>query len=120
MNLVEQKLERLSQLCKEHKVKNMYLFGSVLNENFSVSSDIDFLVNFNKIPLKNYFDNYISLKNGLENLYIRSVDLVEDKTVRNPVLRRSIDRNKKLIYGRVSDSPPYARPPVIPRLTRDS
>jgi len=100
MNFIEQKLELLSQLCKEHRVKNMYLFGSMLNGNFSESSDIDFLVNFNKIPLKNYFDNYVSLKNGLENLYIRYVDLVEDRTVKNPVLRRSIDRNKKLIYGR--------------------
>jgi predicted nucleotidyltransferase len=50
--------------------------------------------------LENYFDNYIGLKNGLEKIFNRSVDLVEEKTVKNPVLRRSIDRNKKLIYGR--------------------
>ena len=77
----------------------MYLFGSVLTENFTLTSDIDFLVNFGQVELEDYFDNYIGLKIGLEQIFNRSVDLVEEKTVKNLVLRRSIDRNKKLIYG---------------------
>ena len=79
----------------------MYLFGSVLTENFTLTSDIDFFVNFGQVELEDYFDNYyIGLKTGLEQIFNCSVDLVEEKTVKNPVLRCSIDRNKKLIYGR--------------------
>jgi len=100
MNIVEQNINQVSKLLKQHNVDNMYLFGSVLTDNFSPTSDIDFLVNFGQVKPEDYFDNYIDLKNNLEQIFNRSVDLVEEKTVRNPVLRRSIDRNKKLIYGR--------------------
>jgi len=99
MNIVERNIATVSDLCKQHKVKNMYLFGSVLTNQFSSKSDIDLLVNFGDVNLYHYFDNYMDLKDGLEQLFNRPVDLVEEKTVKNPVLRRSIERNKKLIYG---------------------
>jgi len=100
MNIVEQNINTISQLFEKHNVDNVYLFGSALTDDFSPDSDIDFLINFNNIKLENYFDNYINLKTNLEQFFNRSVDLVEEKTVKNPILRRSIDRNKKLIYGR--------------------
>jgi predicted nucleotidyltransferase len=99
MNIVEQNIKTVSKLCKRHKVRNMYLFGSVLTDKFSPESDIDFLVNFGRVSLPCYFDNYMEFKDGLEALFKRPVDLVEEKTVKNPVLRRSIERSKKLIYG---------------------
>ena len=99
MNIVEKNLSGVSELCKLHNVKKMYLFGSALTENFSSDSDVDFLVNFESIDLFRYFDNYMELKEKLESLLKRPVDLLEDQTVQNPVLRRSIDRNKKFIYG---------------------
>ena len=99
MKIVEQNIKKISQFCKNHHVEKMYVFGSVLTKDFSPVSDIDFLVNFGKVKPENYFDNYIDLKTNLEQLFHHSVDLVEEKTVKNPVLRRSIDRNKKKIYG---------------------
>jgi predicted nucleotidyltransferase len=99
MNIVEQNITTITELCKKHNVLNMYLFGSVLTEKSSPDSDIDFMVNFGQVNLLQYFDNYMALKDGLERLLQRPVDLLEEKTIRNPILRRSIDRNKKLIYG---------------------
>ena len=99
MNIVERNIATVSDLCKQHKVKNMYLFGSILTNKFSPESDIDLLVNFGDVNLYHYFDNYMELKDGLEQLFNRPVDLLEEQTVKNPVLRRSIERNKKLIYG---------------------
>jgi len=99
MNIVERNIATVSDLCKQHKVKNMYLFGSILTNKFSPESDIDLLVNFGDVNLYHYFDNYMELKDGLEQLFNRPVDLLEEQTVKNPVLRRSIEQNKKLIYG---------------------
>jgi predicted nucleotidyltransferase len=99
MNIVEQNIETVSELCRQYNVQNMYLFGSVLTEKFSPDSDIDLLVNFGQISLPNYFDNYMDFKDELEQLFKRPVDLVEEKTLKNPILRRSIERSKKLIYG---------------------
>jgi len=99
MNIVEQNILSVFELCKLHNVKNMYLFGSILTEKFSSDSDVDFLVNFGQVDQYQYFNNYMELKEKLEQLLSRPVDLLEEQAVRNPVLRRSIDHNKKLIYG---------------------
>jgi predicted nucleotidyltransferase len=99
MNIVEHKIKEIYQLCKLFGVDSLYLFGSALTNRFSDKSDIDFLVNFGRVDLYNYFDNYMGLKENLGQLFGRSVDLVEEKTIKNPVLRNSINRNKKLIYG---------------------
>ena len=99
---LEQNMDTVSLLFGQHNVENAYLFGSALAGDFSSASDIDFLVTFGEVVPEYYFDNYIDLKMKLEKILNRSVDLVEEKTVKNPILRRSIDRNKQLIYGRTS------------------
>jgi len=100
--IIKAKLPELIELCQRYKIKSLYLFGSANTEQFSNESDIDLLVTFGNIDLFNYFDNYMNLKEELEKMFCRKVDLIEEKTVKNPVLRRSIDRNKTLIYGRAS------------------
>lgn len=90
---------QIRALCEEHNVENLYLFGSILKENFNENSDIDFLVKFLPIELFNYFDNYLSLKENLTQLVGREVDLVEEQTLKNPILIQSINRDKQLIYG---------------------
>jgi len=77
----------------------MSVFGSVLTNRFSDESDIDLLVNFKKEEISDYFDNFFELKYALEALFGRSVDLVEEHTIKNPYLKASIDNSKALIYG---------------------
>ncbi|WP_277110764.1 nucleotidyltransferase family protein [Chryseobacterium taklimakanense] len=89
----------LKVLCQQHSVDQLYLFGSVLNKNFTDESDIDFLVKFPPIDLFHYFENYLSLKENLERLTGRNVDLVEVQTLKNTFLIDSINKNKELIYG---------------------
>lgn len=92
-------IEKIKDLCSRHNVASMYLFGSALNENFNKNSDIDFLVSFDNIELSQYFTNYSSLKNNLQTLLKRKVDLVEEQTLKNPILISSINKTKQLIYG---------------------
>jgi uncharacterized protein len=99
MKLIPDKIEKVKKLCATHNVETMYLFGSALTSNFKDSSDIDFLVKFKPIDLSGYFDNYIHFKNELAALLGRDVDLVEEQTLKNPILIKSINRNKELIYG---------------------
>lgn len=99
MEVIECHKEKLKALCDKYHVEKMYLFGSALNSNFNSKSDIDFLVKFKVIELKNYFENYINFKENLKNLLGRDIDLVEEQTLKNPILINSIDRNKELVYG---------------------
>ena len=100
MKLIEDNRERLTELCDRHKVKELYLFGSILTERFIDSSDIDVLVQFSDIELEKYFDNYMDFKEQLEFLFEREIDLVEIQAIRSPIFRRVVDREKKLVYER--------------------
>lgn len=99
MGIIDLNMEKIRVLCQSHKVKKLFVFGSVLTKDFSNSSDVDFLVDFSDVDLYDYADNYFDLKQSLENLLKRNVDLLEDKAVKNPFLRKSIDSSKMLIYG---------------------
>jgi predicted nucleotidyltransferase len=99
MGIVERNKEDLKRLCALYNVETMYLFGSALNSKFNKKSDIDLLVKFKFIELSAYFDNYMHFKERLENLFGREVDLVEEQTLRNPILINSINKTKALIYG---------------------
>ena len=99
MNLIESNIDNVRTLCKLHKVQRMFVFGSVLSDRFQKDSDIDLIVDFQGVDLYDYADNYFDLKESLENLFQREVDLLEDKAIKNPYLRKSIDSSKVLVYG---------------------
>ena len=99
MMLIDQNIESLKRLCNIYNVDKMYLFGSALTSNFSNESDIDFLVKFKSIELSQYFENYLNFKENLETLFGREVDLLEEQTLKNPILINSINRSKELVYG---------------------
>ena len=102
MEIIDQNTDKLIELCINHKVGQLYLFGSALSNQFKESSDIDFLVQFSQVDLLEYFDNYMDFKEQLESLFERPVDLVEDHAIKNPVFRKVIDQQKQLIYERKS------------------
>ena len=102
MTLIDSNRDKLFELCEKYKVKYLYFFGSVLTDQFKDSSDIDILIQFYQIDLMEYFDNYMDFKENLEQLFQRPVDLVENQAIRNPILRRVIDREKQLFYERKS------------------
>lgn len=97
--LIDNNIESLKRLCNIYNVDKMYLFGSALTSNFTEKSDIDFLVKFKPIELSQYFENYIDFKENLQSLFGREVDLLEEQTLKNPILIKSINRSKELIYG---------------------
>ncbi len=99
MNELEKHKQEIITLCKTHGVIVLYAFGSSIKENFTENSDIDLLVTFGNVDLKNYFSNFMDLKEKLESVFHRKVDLVEEQTVKNPILKNSINRTKQLIYG---------------------
>jgi uncharacterized protein len=99
VGIVQHHIEDLKRLCAIYQVEKLYLFGSALNASFNKKSDIDLLVKFKSIELSRYFDNYIAFKDNLEKLLGREVDLLEEQTLRNPILINSINKSKELIYG---------------------
>ncbi len=90
----------IEQVCRKLPVKRLGLFGSVLREDFSQDSDVDVLVVFDSGENIDFFDKYFELKEKLEDIFKRDVDLVIDKKFKNPILRESIDKTRTIIYER--------------------
>ena len=100
MTQIDLNKDKLYELCEKHKVQELYLFGSILTDKFNETSDIDILIQFFQMDLLDYFDNYMELKEELEKLFKRPVDLVENQAIRNPIFRKVVDREKRLVYER--------------------
>lgn len=100
MNLIYDNIDKITALCRKYKVKNLYVFGSILTPRFNDSSDIDLLFNFDKeIDYNNYADNFFDLWEGLKSVFGRDVDLVDEHTIRNPYFKAEVEDTKRLIYG---------------------
>ena len=99
MKLIENNIQKIIALCKKHKVGKLFVFGSILTNRLNEQSYMGMVVDFDKVNLEDYADNYFDFKYALENLFDREVGLLEDKAIRNPILRRNIDNSKLLVYG---------------------
>jgi len=93
-------MSKLSELCVTYGVRRLELFGSASRSDFDRGrSDVDFLVDFAETHPLGTFDRYFGLKEGLEQLFQRSVDLVEEKAIKNPYFRQAIEKDRVLVYG---------------------
>lgn len=79
----------LAAICREHGVRRLDLFGSQAR-GAADAEDVDLLVSLDAPTPGAYADAYLSLKERLEALFGRPVDLVTETALRNPYLRRRI------------------------------
>ncbi len=92
--------EELRALCRRFHVRRLDLFGSAARGDFDpANSDIDFIVDFDRSAPQHPFDAYFGFKEALEELFGRSVDLVEAGAVENPYLKASIEKNRENVYA---------------------
>jgi len=92
-------MDKIKALCMKHNVKNLSAFGSVCTDQFNDKSDVDLLVSFNPMDYGDYADAYFELAENFEKLFHRQVDLVTDKSLKNPYFIDSVNQTKMLLYG---------------------
>ena len=97
--LLVDNMDMIKALCMTHNVKNLFAFGSVCTDKFNDKSDIDLLVSFNTMDYGDYADAYFELAENFEKLFKRPVDLVTDKSLKNPYFIKSVNQTKILLYG---------------------
>ena len=99
MSILKTYKKQIFELCEAHKVRHLYAFGSVLTSNFGEDSDVDLIVDFNDIDVKDYADNYFDFKFSLQNILNRQIDLLELQAIKNPYIKQVVDQSKELVYG---------------------
>ncbi len=92
--------ETLAALCREHSVKRLAVFGSLIRDDFDPErSDADFLVEFDPAPPAVRMRNFLGLRHALGVLLNRPIDLVEQGAIRNPFVLQSVARQEQVLYA---------------------
>ena len=93
--------DRIAAFCQKWKITELALFGSVLREDFRPESDVDVLVTFS--PDSDWgVEHLLDMKEELESLFGRAVDLVEKRLVeesRNYIRRKHILSHMEAVYA---------------------
>lgn len=98
--VIEAKIGEIAELCRALSIRRLDLFGSAVGESFDVgSSDVDVLVEFDTAPGFDYFSTYFELKEGLEHIVGRPVDVVSATSIRNPYFKRQVLDTRELLYA---------------------
>ncbi len=98
-DIIESKAAALAEICRRYGVRRLELFGSATTSGFDPQgSDLDFLLEFDADPAR-LFDRYFGLKESLEALFGRSVDLVTVGALRNPYFIQAVNETRQLVYA---------------------
>ncbi len=88
------------ELCRRFGVRRLDLFGSAAGDDFDpASSDIDFLVELDPPAGTTRFDAFFGLKEGLEALLGRPVDLVDPSALDNPYFAAMVQQTRQELYA---------------------
>ena len=99
IRLIEDNRAAIEQVCRTHGVDQLELFGSAARADFDeVTSDVDFLVRF--LPRDSgQAEAFFGLREDLERLLGRPIDLVMTDAVRNRYFREAIERDRVPLYA---------------------
>lgn len=89
----------LAELCRAYGVTRLAVFGSVLGNDFSAKSDLDFVVDFGVDADRSAAEQFFGFAEALEQLVGRRVDLVERRGIRNPYFRETIERQEVSVFA---------------------
>ena len=106
IDVVTRHLDDVAALCRQFGVRRLDLFGSAAAGAFDpATSDLDFVATFvdtdapnyaERYP--NYAERYLNFADALEALFGRPVDVVIDRSIRNPHFRRAVEATRQPVY----------------------
>ena len=91
--------EALRDFCARHGVRKLYLFGSILTDEFDEHSDVDLMI---ETDVVHSLRETVAMQEELEALFGRRVDVVTRKAVeRSPskTRRESILSSARVVYA---------------------
>ena len=98
-SIVQHRFE-IADICRRYRVRRLELFGSAVGDNFDPQrSDLDFLVEFEPLAEGEHADAYFGLRESLESILSRPVDLVMIRAIRNPYFLEAIEPTRTLLYA---------------------
>jgi uncharacterized protein len=100
ISLIEQHRHEIAELCRRYRVRRLEIFGSAASGEFDpVRSDIDLFYEFDESDISDIADRFFDLKDQLEALLGRKVDLVSARDAKNPYFLKEANRHRQTLYA---------------------
>ncbi len=100
MKIDGNKSAQINRLCETYGVQRMRLFGSAIDKSLHQAHDVDVVIRFDdREHAMDYFERFFGLKEGLEAVFSKPVDLLVVEAMRNGPLIQAIDSRCELLYG---------------------
>jgi predicted nucleotidyltransferase len=99
IDLVAKHMNDIAALCRHFGVRRLDLFGSAATDAFDpTTSDLDFVATIADTSAPNYAERYLDFAEALEALFGRPVDVVIDRSIRNPAFRQAVEATRQPIH----------------------
>jgi len=100
LEMLKEKQDEIRRLCEKHGVISFGVFGSAATGHFNETSDLDFLVDFDpELTATQKAAAFFGLKEDLETMFSRPVDLVTMSSLTNPYFRDSVLEERHPLYA---------------------
>jgi predicted nucleotidyltransferase len=101
---IEIPLEKIVSFCTKWNISEFAFFGSVLREDFDPkNSDIDVMITL--VPGQKWGWEIVTMKEELELIFNRSIDLVTKKAIensKNPFRKKEILESYQVVYEKAA------------------
>ncbi len=95
MSFIDQYRTQIVQTMQKYGVEKAFAFGSAVKDTMDLDSDVDLIIKFrDELDFVSYSDNYFALANELEQILDKPVDLITERTIKNPYLLENINSHK--------------------------
>jgi predicted nucleotidyltransferase len=98
-SVLEKNKDKLAEVCRRFRVRRLEVFGSAARDDFDpAKSDFDFIVSFADKTPGTYADRYLDFAAAIEKLLGRRIDLLTERSIRNPYFQREIQAARQIVY----------------------
>jgi predicted nucleotidyltransferase len=98
-SVLEKNKDKLADVCRRFRVRRLEVFGSAARDDFDpAKSDIDFIVSFADKTPGTYADRYFDFAAAIEKLLGRRIDLLTERSIRNPYFQREVQAARQIVY----------------------
>lgn len=98
--LLAERRDGISDLCRRFGVERLEVFGSAARGDFIPGkSDVDLLVRFVDTRKPGYVDRFIGFAESLETVLGCRVDLLTERSLRNPFMAEQVAKDKRILYA---------------------
>ncbi|MCZ6672738.1 MAG: nucleotidyltransferase domain-containing protein [Verrucomicrobia bacterium] len=96
------KQEAVEAACRRFHVDRLELFGSALVDEEN-AKDYDFIVQLGQESRGQLLRDYLGLAESLESILGKPVELLTERSLKNPYFRRNVMEQKEIVYERSHD-----------------